>query len=108
MTFDIDAWFEEPVYFGAPRWRRIGFLIIANGDTTVKGWGVISWYPSGHQLGLEMEDALDLIALNGFMNGLGAAGLPIGDALKRMLLRYNQYWSDTHGKSISHETPGTT
>lgn len=80
--FDIQAWLNEPLKDGTPRHRRLCFLITANGGSVVRGWGILSFTPGKHQYGLEQDDALELMQASSFLNGLEAAGINVGEALR--------------------------
>lgn len=79
--FDTQAWLNEPLKDGAPRHKRLCFLITANGGLQVRGWGFIG-YGNGHQSGLEQEDALELMQWSAFMDGLEAADVEVLAALR--------------------------
>lgn len=90
MAFDCNEWLNRMVPvrqdFGPdiemPMHERLCFLVVANGGFDVHGWGYISYCHGQHQRGLEQHDALCLIHLGSYVNGLADAGVPIMEAFK--------------------------
>ena len=65
------AWLEKEINIDGtmmPTWKRISFLVAANGGWRVGGWGFLS-YGGGHPRGLDQNDAIDLIRYEAFFNG---------------------------------------
>src|SRR6267142_673756 len=93
MSFDCDAWLNEPTkgaghsFEGRPLHEFICYLVVANGGFSVHGWGFLS-YGGGHKRGLEQNEALHLIALGSYMNGLDTAGVPIYDKFEPYFKAY--------------------
>ena len=84
---DTQAWLNEPLQNGELRYKRLCFLITANGGLSVSGWGFLS-FGDGHQRGLEQDEALELMQWGAFMNGLEAAGVKILADLRPYLEAY--------------------
>lgn len=78
-AFDIEKWLNAPLQNGQPRYRRIAFLVVANGGFDVRQWGIIS-YGSGHQQGLDQNDALELLQWSAYMDGISACGIDVHSA----------------------------
>lgn len=55
--------------------ERTCFLLMANGGWKFNGWVTAPRTDLGHQRGLIMEDALELMQINAFLSGLGKAGI---------------------------------
>lgn len=86
MSFDCEKWLNEPTnhrgtFNGKPLHQYLSYLIVANGGLEVHGWGFLS-YGSGHQCGLEQNEALSLLELVAFMRGLESGGVLIFDTFK--------------------------
>ncbi len=66
-------WLEEDCNQGGKIHERICFLVYANGGFDVGSWGCLSGGGLGdsHQRGLDQNDAINLIGINGFFNGAG-------------------------------------
>lgn len=79
--FDSKAWLEETLQSGIVRHERLCFLVTANGGFDVHGWGFIG-FGGVHQQGLEQNEALELMCVTAFMNGLEAAGVKVFDTFK--------------------------
>lgn len=83
MPFNLHGWLTEEIEWRdalgntirGPRHLRLCWLTFANGGPQIRGWGVISSFPNGHQQGLDQNDALELMQLYAFVNGLAAAGV---------------------------------
>ena len=100
--FDVDAWLNEPVTVtnrildaraDMPRHQRICFLLMANGGFDVHGWGTISYGgPGGHQQGLEMNDAIELIQVASFLAGVRATGIDWNAVLLPYFTAYVERW----------------
>ena len=87
MMFNLQEWLNELTWDGLPRHERICFLLEANGGPTVHGWGFIS-HGVGHQRGLEQDDALELMQVMAFLNGLDAMGARVGETLDPLIAAY--------------------
>lgn len=86
---NLDDWLNELGRDGqTPRHQRLCFLIMANGGLRVGGWGIICHDGSGHQRGLEQDDALELMQAVAFMMGLDAADVPVFERLKPYMDSY--------------------
>jgi hypothetical protein len=96
MSFDMAAWLAAPItargFLGEqvtmPRGQRICWLAAANGGFEVKGWGCIRSGPYEHQQGLEQNDAIDLLQIKAFLDGLAAAGVDWSAHLLPMFQAY--------------------
>jgi len=102
MSFNIREWLEERLDNGAPKHRRISFLLLANGGRwEVTDWGFISSM-GRHQSGLHEEEAFELMELSGFMMGLRAAGIEVDEIFKPYFDEYVKEFMDEkeseHGK----------
>lgn len=85
--FDVDKWLNEDCE-GEPRHKRICFLIVANGGKfNVRGWGLVSHY-SGHQIGLDQNQAFELLLIGSYISGLSDAGVPV---VKKLGKYYEAY-----------------
>lgn len=75
-TFDLKAWLEEESRIdGKKHKEKLCFLLYANlGEFQVRGWGILSSH-RGHQIGLEPDEALQLIYYDGFLAGLRVMGV---------------------------------
>lgn len=88
MTFNLEAWLDKMLENGQRRHERLAFLITANGGAVVRGWGMISFREGGHQSGLDLDDALELIKVAAFFQGLGAAGVDVASVFTPRLNAY--------------------
>lgn len=87
-AFDVNAWLHQPIEDGGePRWRRLAYLVTANGGLSVYGWGFLSFH-AGHRRGLEQDEALELIAFKGFCDGLTVGGVDVYDAFLPLFRDY--------------------
>lgn len=84
---DIDEWLNEPLENGQPRHERICYLITANGGNIVRQWGFLSWR-NGHQVGLEQNEAIELIQYDAFIRGLSWADVPIVERIAQHMDAY--------------------
>ncbi len=101
--FDIDQWLNETMTIRdrildadltMPRHERLCFLVMANGGFVVRGWGTIdNGGPGGHQRGLEQDDALDLMRIGEFLNGLETAGVDWSAKLRPVFDAYRERFS---------------
>ena len=92
---NLDQWLHEPLKNGTPRWKRIAFLVYANGGFTVRQWGIVSYGPGLHQQGLEQNDALELLQWESFIDGLQAAGVNFHDAFFPLYTGYKSAFTDS-------------
>lgn len=73
----IKDWLESDSNKGVKLHERISFLVVCNGGSVrVSGWGFLS-HNNGHQVGLEQNEALELIYLEGFISGLELIGVNV-------------------------------
>lgn len=55
---------------GTLRHENISRMVCSNGGWTFKGWGSLTYGASGHPIGLEQNDALDLLQAHAYFNGI--------------------------------------
>lgn len=79
--FDIYKWLNEE-HDGVPRHTQISRLVFANGGFDVYGWGIISTGADGITRGLDQSEALLLMRIGSFLNGLEACGVDWSGAFK--------------------------
>lgn len=87
--FDVEEWLNKIQKDGNPLHRRISFLVTANGGFEVGSWGYIA-HGGIHQQGLEQEDALELMQISAFMQGLDAAEVPVLDKFMPHFKEYQE------------------
>lgn len=96
-TFDVEAWLNETIERPSkiqglarkiPRYERICFLVGANGGFKVNQIGVRGKGPTGHQVGLDIEDAVELIHYHGFVAGLDALSVDWKPIFEQYFARY--------------------
>ncbi len=88
MTFNVEDWLNAP-YNGKPFSDRLCFLLEANSGPNVYGWDKIT-YVNGHQYGLEMNDALELMRCVAFIEGLKTAGIDVFPAIHKRTELYRK------------------
>lgn len=103
--FDLNAWLNETVTVQdehqepkqVTRLERVCFLLFANGGSfNVSSWGIISTL-NGHQIGLEQDQALDLLFYSGVFEGLHLAGVDFMSTLKPKFDEYIKRFTPTAG-----------
>ncbi len=95
--FDIHAWLNEVVEWDSsivgmkiqrPRHERISYLIFANQEFQFRGWTIPVSGPGGHQIGLNKDEGLSLLYINGVMAGLAAVGIDWEEAYRPYFAAY--------------------
>lgn len=99
MSFDVTEWLEED-HGGRPRHERLCWLLYCNGGPAVHEWGVTSTDKHGHQIGLEMEDAIELMQVSAFMTGLAACGVDVLGVLTPMMDAYRERVRQTQNVTL--------
>lgn len=86
----VEKYLEELDDDNNPRWQRIFFLIMANGGTRVRSWGMTTTGPGLHQRGLDQKDALALIEASAFLFGMFKALELDSDQITNLFLKYSE------------------
>jgi len=84
----LEQWLNEVLSNGKIRKDYICYLVYANRGFEVYGWGFTSSDKFGHPVGLEKNEALDLIMATGFIDGLVACGIDFHSVFKPIYKEY--------------------
>lgn len=91
--FDADKWLLElHSRTNEPQWKRLCFLVGANGGFSVYSYGFISTNQQGHRRGIEQQEAAELTFLGGFVDGLLCMGSDFLDRFDYYWIPYSQKW----------------
>lgn len=85
----VREWLDKTSIRGTPMRERLSYLLACNGGKlTVTSWGFIGCNDAGHQVGLEQDEALELIYLSGFIDGLAMVGVDVFEHHKKYFHEY--------------------
>ena len=91
MPFSFEDFLNEEFEVNGvkmPRHRYICWLIIANGGLEIGRWTDTPVMIDGHQRGLSLADAIELMRVLSFMNGLIVAGQKPHEILAPLVKAY--------------------